>query len=75
MNVTVTDRRVLACLAACNGIPTDVLEAGGIERLLKAASGAAAVLTQPDKAPEREVLAAGLRLNAALAKFEGTDRD
>lgn len=71
MIVTITDRRALACLAACNGIPTDVLEAGGIERLINAASGAAAILTQPDVAPQREVLAAALRLNAALAKFEG----
>jgi hypothetical protein len=65
------NRRVVACLAACNGISSEALESGAIERLHKSASVALRKLQELHPRIEHaDIGACIVRLQVALNKLE-----
>ncbi len=69
------NRRVVACVAACNGISSEALESGAIERLQKSASVALRKLQELHRkiasgSEHADVGACIVRLQVALNKLE-----
>lgn len=75
MSHTTLNRRVVACLAACNGISSEALESGAIERLQKSASVALRKLQElhpriESGSEHADIGACIVRLQVALNKLE-----
>lgn len=69
------NRRVVACVAACNGISSEALESGAIERLQKSASVALRKLQElhpkiASGSEHADIGACIVRLQVALNKLE-----